>query len=143
MTKNNVVFITSLLLYQSSVLLCFFHSVAIGLLGFAVASVTYIVWLVIGKIEPYKNSIYNHMPNWLVYRRSFRIKFAVSALIIFFVMLQLDFGFVAMKKSWAGDVSFSWVAGSAAIGIIIYLLKDFVANKRTPADKKTFGGDAN
>ncbi len=83
------------------------------------------------------------MPNWLVYRRSFRIKFAVSALIIFFVMLQLDFGFVAMKKSWAGDVSFSWVAGSAAIGIIIYLLKDFVANKRTPADKKTFGGDAN
>jgi hypothetical protein len=141
MTKSKILLIASLTLFQIGVLLCLFTTIVTGLVVLAVAFLFHIIWLAVGRISPYKNSPYKHMPNWLIYRRSFRVKFAVSALIIFFAILQLDFGFVAMKKPWAGDVSFTWFAGSAAIGIIVYLLRDFVVNRRTGVSKQ--GNDHN
>lgn len=130
MKRNNKLLFLSLSLFQLGVLICLFSSVVNGLWTFVIASFVYIIWLFIGKISPYYSSPYNHMPNWPIYRRGFRIKFATSALIVFLVILQLDIGFVALQKTWAGDVSFFWVAVSAAIGICIYLYRDLSANRK-------------
>jgi hypothetical protein len=128
--------ILSALLFEAGVLVAIFLTIPYALAIFGFALLVYIIWLVIGKIEPYHKNPYSNMPNWPIYRRSWRIKFALSLLILFIIIIQLDMGFVAADKPWAGEVSFTWFAGSAAIIIVVYMLKDLVANSKNATNGK-------
>ncbi|MBD3422000.1 MAG: hypothetical protein GF398_17955 [Chitinivibrionales bacterium] len=134
---KKLILISSLLIFEIGVLIAIFLSIPVSLYVFAIALIFLIVWLVVGKIKPYTKSPYSHMPNWFIYRRSFRIKFATFALVIFGIIFQLDIGFVAVKKTWAGENGVSWITGTAVIGIVFYLIKALVANR-----KKLLGEDS-
>lgn len=133
---KKLILISSLLIFETGVLIAVFWSIPLSLFAFIVALIFLTVWLVVGKINPYNKSPYSHMPNWFIYRRSFRIKFATLALIIFSIIFQLDIGFVAVRKPWAGDHGISWITGTAVIGIVFYLIKALIANR-----KKTVCGE--
>jgi hypothetical protein len=124
------ILILSLLFFEIGVLIAVLLSIPLSLIVFTIALFCLIIWLVVGKVNPYNKSPYSHMPNWIIYRRSFRIKFATFALVIFSVIFQLDIGFVAVNKPCAGENGISWITGTAVIGIIFYLLKALIANRK-------------
>ena len=58
------ILILSVLLFEAVVLVALFYKIHYAIVVFGLALVVYGTWLATGKIEPYRNSPYSHMPNW-------------------------------------------------------------------------------
>ena len=127
---SNYILILSLILFEMGVMTSIFYSISKALIVFAISTIIYCSWLRLGEINEYIKSPHAHKSNWCLFRRSCRIKFATTILIISFITFQSDFGFDMSTKQSTYDFSGSLTSGIAIIIVAVFLWRDLIANKK-------------